>query len=150
MGRRGPKPLPTAIKDARGTLQKCRMNPDEPQLAAPRSVQPPRDLTGAGLDYWKANVTELVDKGVLRDADMAIFESCCRAWSMKMALEKEVAKVGLAAAQITGLLNALQKWTGTHKQLAAEVGLSPSSRSGVKAVEKKQPGKLEQFIRRVK
>lgn len=150
MGRRGPKPLPTAIKAARGTLQKCRTNPDEPQLAAPSSQDPPKDLKGAGRRYWLDNVGELVEKGVLRDVDLAVFESCCRAWSMKMNLERQVARVGLAGAIATGLLGALHKWTALHKQLGAEVGLSPSSRSGVKAIEKKQPGKLEQFLRVVK
>lgn len=36
------------------------------------------------------------------------------------------------------------------RQLAAELGLTPSSRSGVKAIEPKPAGKLEQFIRRAK
>jgi phage terminase small subunit len=150
MGRRGPKPLPTAIKDARGTLRKCRTNPDEPQLAVPRSLEPPKDLKGAGRVYWLSNVRELVDKGVLRDADMPVFESCCRAWSRKCELEVEVTRLGYAAATATGMQNALLKWTQIHKQLAAEVGLTPSARSGVKAVEKKAPGVVESFIRAVK
>jgi len=150
MGRRGPAPLPMATKAARGTLQRCRVNVEEPQLSAPTSLDPPRDLKSDGRAYWLAHVQELVAKGVLRDVDLMMFESCCRAWSMKRQLERQLAKLGISAAIATGINGALLKWTDKHKQLAAEVGLSPSSRSKVRAVERKAPGTVEKFLRRVK
>jgi phage terminase small subunit len=150
MGRRGPKPLPTAVKAARGTLQKCRTNTSEPVLSAPSEFDPPKDLKGAGRAYWVANIRELVEKGVLRDADMPTFEARCRALTQVAVLQRQVAKVGMAGAIATGLNNALLKWLTMDKQLAAECGLSPSSRSGVKAVERKKPGTVESFLRAVK
>ncbi len=150
MGRRGPKPLPTAIKAARGTLQKCRTNPDEPELAPPSSLTPPPDLKGKGRVEWLRLVKDLTEKGVLRDADMTTFEGYCRTLTLLEMIEKQIRRVGLAGALATGLLGNRIKLQTQTKQLAAELGLTPSSRSGVKAVEKKAPGKLEQFLRVVK
>ena len=150
MGRRGTRPLPTAIKAARGTLRKCRTNSEEPQLAAPNSLEPPADLKGKGRDEWKRLIKDLTDKGVLRDADMSTFEGYCRTLTLLEMIEKQIRRVGLAGALATGLLSNRIKLQTQTKQLAAELGLTPSSRSGVKAVEKKAPGKLEQFLRVVK
>lgn len=149
MGRRGTKPLPTAEKAARGTLRKCRTNPDEPQLAAPRSTDPPSDLKGRGLAHWNRHIKEQVEKGVLRDVDLATFEMWCRRLTDLEGYERLASK-NRELAIAKGYANMVIKLTAACKQLAAECGGTPSSRSGVKAVEKKEPGKLEQFLRRVK
>ena len=149
MGRRGTKPLPTAIKMARGTLRKCRTNPDEPQLAAPRSLEPPTGLRGRGLAHWNRQIGEQVEAGVLRDVDLVTFELWCRRLTDLEGYERLASK-NRELAIAKGYANMVLKLTAACKQLAAECGGTPSSRSGVKAVEKKTPGTLSQFIRAVK
>lgn len=149
MGRRGPAPLPTAIKAARGTLQKCRTNHEEPQLAPPKVTDPPAGLRGRGLVEWKRLVEPLIDAGVLRDADMVTFELYCRTLSDLEGYERLTSR-NRELALAKGYAGMVVKLRNQAKQLAAELGLTPSSRSGVKAVEKKQPGTVERFLRRVK
>lgn len=149
MGRRGPKPLPTVIKAARGTLQKCRTNPDEPVLPPPSVLDPPASLKGRGREEWVRLVKVLTDAGVLRDADMVTFEMYCRCLTDLDGYERLTSK-NRELALAKGYAGMVVKLRTQAKQLAAELGLTPSSRSGVKAVEKKQPGTVEQFLRRVK
>lgn len=149
MGRRGPKPLPTAIKAARGTLQRCRTNHEEPVLPAPSVFDPPKTLKGRGREEWVRQVKQLTDAGVLRDADMVTFEMYCRSLSDLEGYERLTSK-NRELALAKGYAGMVVKLRTQAKQLAAELGLTPSSRAGVKAVEKKQPGTVESFLRRVK
>ena len=52
----GRKPLPTAIKKLKGTLQKCRINPHEPQPAGDL-VDPPEYMAEGAQQAWRYAIT---------------------------------------------------------------------------------------------
>jgi P27 family predicted phage terminase small subunit len=147
--KRGPRPLPQAVKASRGTLRKCRTNPNEPQLPPAHSLDPPATLKGEGLAEWHRLVPSAWSDAVLRDADVTMFRLYCETLSDLEGYQK-LARKGRDLAIISGSAGQVYKLRNQARQLAAELGLTPSSRSGVKAIEAKPPGKLEQFIRRVK
>ena len=136
MGKRGPKPTPTVLKLARGNPGKRKLNMDEPELAL-EDAEAPADLKGEALLEWNRLAGELVAAGVLTTGDRALFKTYCELWGMKEQYRKLVRRVGLASADRLGYVNKLLKVQAQLKQYADDLGLSPSSRSGVKAVKPK-------------
>jgi P27 family predicted phage terminase small subunit len=133
MGRRGPQPQPTVLKLARGNPGKRPLNDAEPELAAATTTAP-KGLKGRAKSEWNRLADELVTKGVLTIGDMHAFEEYCRLVGEVDAYEKYIAKVGRAEAHRLGYANYLLKLRTQLRQQAAHLGLTPSSRSGVKAV----------------
>lgn len=131
MGKRGPAPAPTALKVARGNPGKRPLNQDEPEFAPPTAVQPPGNLKGAGLVEWEAQVVRLVNAGVLTAADMSGFLTYCRLLTEEQTVEKQVALD--ARVSDLHLRNYLLKVRAQANQYRVQYGLTPSSRSGVKA-----------------
>jgi P27 family predicted phage terminase small subunit len=133
MGRRGPQPQPTALKLERGNPGHRPLNQDEPQLAAPAS-KVPVGLKGRAKAEWSRLVDELISKGVLTVGDMHAFEEYCTLVGEVDSYEKLIRKVGRETAHRLGYANYLLKLRTQLRQQAAHLGLTPSSRSGVKAV----------------
>lgn len=133
MGRRGYQPQPTALKIERGNPGRRPLNAAEPELAAPTSKAPP-GLKGRARKEWARLADELISKGVLTVGDMHAFEEYCRLVGEVDEYERMIAKVGRADAHKLGYANYLLKLRGHLRQQAAHLGLTPSSRSGVKAV----------------
>src|SRR5687768_12458103 len=97
MGRRGPKPQPTALKIERGNPGKRRLNDTEPDLApAERAV--PSGMTGVAKAEWLRLVDELTDKGVLTVGDMKCFEEYCYIVGDIADVRKLIRKVGTEEA----------------------------------------------------
>lgn len=133
MGRRGPAPAPTAEKRLKGESRPSRINSDEPQLPAPKTHRPPAGLSGPGRSEWTRLVAVLSDRGVLTEADLAAFEDYCRALSHLRSYEAKAKGVGLELAIAKGYAGMVVKLRAQVSQLRAQVGLSPASRSAVKA-----------------
>jgi P27 family predicted phage terminase small subunit len=154
MGRRGPKPQPTALRLLRGNPGKRAVNHEEP-------VPPPGEDTDwacpaafgdAARVEWERQVGILRDIGVLTLADRTIFEVYCQAVGDLGDAQKALdvlAKAGAhqAAAQVRDQVMKLRMQV---KQLAAELGVTPSSRSGVRGAKVKPAGnaKLDRFFTR--
>jgi P27 family predicted phage terminase small subunit len=133
MGRRGPQPQPTALKLERGNPGRRPVNADEPVLA-PASHAVPAGMTGRSRKEWTRLVGELISKGVLTVGDMHAFEEYCTLVGEVDSYEKLIRKVGRETAHRLGYANYLLKLRTQLRQQAAHLGLTPSSRSGVKAV----------------
>lgn len=134
MGRRGPQPQPTTLKIERGNPGHRPLNVDEPELAAPAATKVPAGMTGRAKAEWTRLVDELISKGVLTVGDMHAFEEYCRLVGEVDAYEKLIKRVGRAEAHRLGYANYLLKLRTQLRQQAAHLGLTPSSRSGVKVV----------------
>ena len=132
MGRRGPRPEPTALKIARGNPGKRAINHDEPDPGA-FDLTPPPDLDGIALKKWNAIAPGQAAAGVLKSGNEETFASYCQILAQVKGYEALVRKVGLEAAHSVGYSSLLVKLHAQEKQFAAELGLTPSSRSGVKA-----------------
>ena len=90
----GRKPLPTEIKKLRGTLQKCRTNPHEPQPQGDL-VAPPEYMSDGAKQAWRYAI-ESAPEHLLRKLDMSVLE----VWSCAADLYRK-AQIGITK---TGLL----------------------------------------------
>lgn len=134
MGRRGPKPQPTVLKIERGNPGKRALNADEPELPPPAETTPPKALTGMALAEWNLQVDVLIERGVLTAADMYAFRQYCQLVGEVDALERNLAKTKKLTEERLRWSTYLLKLRNRLAQQSAALGLTPSSRSGVKAV----------------
>lgn len=147
MGRRGPQPEPTALRLIKGNPGKRAINKAEPKLEiAPASVPPPKHLKGISAAEWNRLYDELVEKGILTIGDLTRFEDYCLTLGKLREYERLAEQAGPDVAIIKGYHNATLKLRGQLRQLAADIGLTPASRSGIKSVEKEPKSKLSKFL----
>lgn len=137
MGKRGPRPLPTALKRARGNPGKRKLNDAEPELPPVGDLEPPEGLGGPGLAEWKRLASTLTSSGVLTEGDVTLFENYCRALTDLRRFEVKARKAGPELAIAKGFAGMVVKLRAQVTQLQAQIGLTPSSRSGVKVTKPK-------------
>ena len=133
MGQRGPRAKPTALKVARGNPGRRAVNEEEPDLPAPvaGSEEPPAHLSKRAKQEWRRLYTTLTDSGVLTEGDLDTFGTYCAIVGDCADYEAKVTKVGLEDALKLGYAGMVLKLRAQKKQYAAELGLTPASRSGV-------------------
>lgn len=141
MGKPGPKPKLTALKKLAGNPGKRPLNEHEPQFAA-EVPDCPGHLDEIAKAEWERLAKAMGAAGVLTLADRAVMAGYCEAWSLSVRASREVQKHGtVLVSPKTGLpfasphVNILSMALKQMKTFAAEMGLSPSSRSGITAVE---------------
>ncbi len=155
----GRKRIPTKLKIIRGTDQKCRMNPDEPEpeIELPK---PPKHLTGIAAKEWKRAGALLEELGLISDIDMCMFLAYCESYGRWREAEKKIKEQGLFIEVPIGIKKGKKGKEDTiifavkknpylaiakdakreATKYAVEFGMSPASRSKVKA-EKGNQGK---------
>jgi P27 family predicted phage terminase small subunit len=132
----GRKPKPTALKELAGNPGKRALNRREPKPAS--GLPPcPRHLTGEARKEWRRMGGELARMGVVTAVDRAALAAYCQAWARWVEAEGQVAKLGTIVKTANGNLiqnpylavanRAMEQMT----RLAAEFGMTPSSRSRV-------------------
>lgn len=134
MGRRGPRPAPTALKLAKGERRPSRVNYEEPQLPAVQAaaLAPPTGLEGAGLAEWQRVAPLLSTAGVLKDTDLVALEDYCRTLTELRRFEGKARKAGPELSIAKGYAGMAIKLRAQANTLRRELGLTPSSRAGVK------------------
>lgn len=141
MGKRGPQPLPTAVKAARGTLQKCRTPKDEPKptVGAP---PPPRDLDATERRRYAVIAAEQVAIGVMTVIDGESLAQLARALVRVERLRRIVRGAGRDGEfetdtdGVTRLSAAARALVDAERWLAdcnARFGRDPRARASVKA-----------------
>lgn len=134
----GRKPIPTKLKQLKGTARKSRINKHEPK---PEAVVPlaPNHLSILAIAEWDRVTGELYSLGLLSQIDRASLAAYCQAYGRWVQAEKELNEQGLTITTSNG--NVIQNpLVGTanramelmHKFLT-EFGMSPSSRARVSA-----------------
>lgn len=88
----GRKPLPTHLKMVRGTLQKCRMNPDEP-TPAPEIPDAPPHLSPEAREEWERLALELYELGILSTIDRAALAAYCQAYGRWVEAEEQLRNI---------------------------------------------------------
>lgn len=142
MGRRGPPPLPDALRKARG--QKHRKK--EPKRAQPPVVVgAPKAPAHLGRDpvalaAWVQLCKHLMKMRVLAPADGPVLEGLCIAYSHARAADKIVRRDGMivtrkgrGVAAHPAVKISFQAWRDV-RVFAQEFGLTPSSRTRVHTV----------------
>jgi phage terminase small subunit len=137
MAGRGFPPASKAEKLAKGETRPSRVNYDEPVHEKPSSLAAPKGLTGAGLKEWTAQIDRLVQRGVVTDADMTAFTDYCFRIARLDWYRKKEKQAGPELAIAKGYTGAVLKTEASVDRLRDRLGLTPVSRSSVKA----KPGK---------
>jgi len=82
MGRRGPKPQPAVVKEAKGNPGHRPIGADAaPAEAATAGVTPPTWLKSGGLEVWKRLAPRLIAQRLLSQIDAETFARYCRNFS---------------------------------------------------------------------
>lgn len=138
MARTGRPPQPTALKVLRGTARPDRINRQEPE-PSPNAPEAPADLDDDARFVWDRVLREFGHTGVIRAADTDVFRLYCEAVARSEEAAKLLKQTGpLIRGARNGELvrNPLHSVVRDNAQLvvrlAAELGLTPSARTGLK------------------
>jgi P27 family predicted phage terminase small subunit len=134
----GRKPKPTAIKLLEGNPGKRALNHAEPK---PRVVlpRPPEHLSDDEKAKWKATVKELYPLGLITTIDKDALAMYCVIFVRWLKAEKMVREKGEIIKTAAGniiqnpYLSIANRALDQLNKLGAEFGMTPSSRSRVKA-----------------
>lgn len=142
MGKRGPRPAPTALKLVKGTRED-RINDDEP-VPSDGEIEPPAWLASDAVEIWDVYAPDLIRKGVLTAWDVEAFAVCCDAAARRRravaAIDEEGEVVELPVydrnGKPTGTRRSRNPWLivlnqadGQLQRWAARFGLTPSDRA---------------------
>lgn len=149
MGKRGPKPQPTALKKARGNPGKRPLNDAEPEpdVAIP---EPPEFLSDYAREEWDYIAPKLEEMNLIARPDRAALAAYCQAYGRKRRAEEHINEEGeivertIGANKKTGdpiVVMGKNPWYTVAKEATKELGdfikrfgLSPSDRSGVREI----------------
>jgi P27 family predicted phage terminase small subunit len=142
---RGTKPAPKHLKLVKGTANR-RINFEEPKLEA-MLPEPPPELSADAIEEWERVSKRLMAAGMLTAIDRAALAAYCQAYGRWMQAERALTAMARRDLLTDGLLikttngNAIQNpIVGTANKamtdcvrFAAELGMTPSARSRVRA-----------------
>lgn len=142
MGRRGPPQTPTKLKLLRGESRPARINRKEPQ---PRANRPkmPRGLGQRAAQVWREVMRDFAHTGVLTAVDAPTLRAYCEAvarYEQAAQLLEESGPVVRGARRGDLVRNPLHQVMRDNadlmRQMARELGLTPSARTGLQVGDK--------------
>ena len=136
----GPKPTPTGLRVLRGNPGKRPLSPREPRppRGAPRC---PDHLAGEARKEWRRASKLLAQLGLLTAIDRAALAMYCESWGRWVEAERAMQEYGVMMKSPNGFpmqspyLAVANKAMEQMRQLLAEFGMSPASRTRVAAVD---------------
>lgn len=142
MGKRGPKPKPTALKKLLGNPGKRTLNDHEPAAPA-ASPDPPMILRSVARPFWDKLAPTLITMKVLSEVDVMALARYCNLLHRYHVLEEFLMSRGAAGTTIAqkdakgkviGAKEIPQAWEyrqahGALLQYEREFGMTPSSRT---------------------
>ena len=155
----GPKPKPTHLKLITGTSRKRRLNIAEPRPPV-LLPDPPPELSEDALGEWERVSRRLLAAGILTVIDRATLAAYCQSYGRWVQAEQALAEMAKDDQTTAGLVtittngNAIQnalvgiarRAMSDMVRYAAEFGMTPSSRSRVRANLNGQTDPGEQFF----
>ena len=142
MGRRGPQPLPTALKVLRGNPGKRRLNRAEPRPVA-EFPDMPTWLDREARAEWR-RLAKWLPVGLVTKVDQAALAMLCQSWSELVALCKAEASEGTDPKRVTEKRRVFNCWY----KLAAQFGLFPACRSGLVLPHIEESDPMEELLKR--
>lgn len=143
VGRRGPKPDPTAVKILKGNPRKKALNDQEaePELAIPER---PQHLKGLARQEWDRVARELFGLGLLSNIDRAALAFYCSNWAMAITARRRLAKETLVIADKPNpRIRIAERAEECAMRYAAHLGMSPSARTAIRVEKAKPKGRSE-------
>ena len=146
---KGRKKLPTAVKAAKGTLQACRENPDEPNYITLHELpDPPKYLNKIGKAEYYSAANELQHLGILNNVNFNLFVAYCTQVAVYFdAIERlhESGSVIVDASEnpkVNPFMRVANDSLANMIRIACEFGITPASASKVNA-NKKTDNKMD-------
>jgi len=144
------KPLPTALKIFKGTARKDQLNEFEPMPDRDK-IKPPDELTKAALKHWDIVVDQLMSAGIMTNLDNQALGIYCEAYAKWAEANAKISKHGMVIKAPSGYpvqspyLSISNKAFEQMRAMLSEFGMTPSSRSRIKAEPKKIINEFDQF-----
>jgi P27 family predicted phage terminase small subunit len=139
MGKRGPAPRPTQLKQFYGEKRPSRIQPQpQPREALP---EPPIDMTDDAREVWIYTIGELGPMRIATSADRDALAAYCEAVSMhrratRLLAKSEILIKGQKGNVVRNPAVQMQRDAAqTMKAFAAEFGLTPRARAEFKTAE---------------
>lgn len=153
MGRRGPAPTPTKLRLLKGNPGKRTIRKDEPAPPPVAAGSAPSYLAGLALEEWNRVEPELRKLGLLTVVDVPMLAAYCATfanWREADAKVREISNApdqGYTVALNQGWVKRAKEERAALRQLAAEFGFTPASRSRVPAgaADKPDANPLDEF-----
>ena len=150
----GRKPKPTALNELAGNPGKRALNKDEPRPPALRVLPAlPEHLGELARRKWEELSSQLYSIGVLTEIDLDALERYCMVYQRWREAEENVVKKGGPILQTAAgnviqnpYLSIANRCIEQLDKLAAEFGLTPSSRTRVKAEIPPEQSRLEEEL----
>lgn len=135
MGRRGPVPMPKALKKRRGTYRPSRAAKDAMDLPVSTPGMP-EWLDAEGRKEWERVVPMLEEAKVLADVDRIALGNYCAAVSLCINATREYQRHGVSLTKnkrvyVHPMIKVAQEARAQALRLGAEFGLTPASRTRV-------------------
>ena len=136
----GRKPLPVAVKKIKGTLQKCRTNPNEPRPMG-KLGDPPEYMSDIAKEAWTYAV-ENAPPGLLSSLDAAVLErwaNCAGLYREALAKINRSGVAGMIIKTPSGILRrsplmeVIRELALEMKVYETEMGFTPAARSRISA-----------------
>lgn len=152
MGKRGPKPKPTALRIMEGNPGHLPINASEPKPAAGVATCPGW-LGEIGRAKWQELVPHLGAVGLFTILDSDTLSLYCEAWDEFFAAREWIEKSGLVAMSEKGgeyqhpAVGIKNKAIARIRQFANDFGMTPAARVGLHAGPVEQVDDLEAYKR---
>ena len=149
---RGRKPTPTRLKLIRGNPGRRPINRDEPAADSRTSLASPDWFNPEQRKKWEEVTAQLSDAGMLSAAYADIITVYCVAWTRWRSALDQITKFGdliktpSGVVRISPYLAIANRAQVDLLKAQAELGLTPSSRSRVKANAPGRSSRLESFL----
>ena len=144
----GRKPLPTQVKQIKGTLQPCRTNFHEP-VPEGMLVEPPDYMSEGAKAAWRYAL-ESAPPTLIKKLDMSVLEVWACAADLYRQAQIGISKTGLLVkAPSSGVpmqspyLSIANKQAQIMTKAAIEMGFTPASRSRISTPMERPPEELD-------
>lgn len=137
MGRRGPAPTPTKVKQLRGETRPSRLNLREP-MPSPDVPKIPADMDDAAKAVWRRVLRDMRHTGVIRAADRDILRAYCEGvagyeYAVRLLAQSGPLVRGQKGELVKNPLHQIVRdYRDAIRLFARELGLSPSARTGLR------------------
>lgn len=139
MGKRGPKPTPTALLQLRGSWHaRTAARKAEPQYkgAAPRK---PRGMGRVAAAEWDRVVKHLEQHGLVKDVDRTALEAYCTWYEQHRRLQTALRRKKIGSIEYTRTLSAMSTAFANMMKAMACFGMTPADRSRVQEGKREEP-----------
>ena len=148
---RGRKPLPSNVVRLRGNPGKRRLNDAEPR-PSPRVPTCPACLEGEARKEWQRVVAELAELGLLTRLDRGLLAAYCQAHALWVEAVSSIQRYGTMVKSPNGFpmqspyVAVANKQVEIMVRIAAEFGMTPSSRTRIRIGESTPVDPFETFL----